>query len=74
MTPTTVGTENDGPPPGARWVQALAIVAIVAVVAIDAWGPSEFMSSRELYAVLGAAALGLSARDLIALIDAWRKR
>ncbi len=69
-TPQSVDHE---PPPAIPWIQALGIVALVAVIAIDAWGPPEFEVRREVYLLCGAAIIGLGPEQFIRLVQAWKK-
>ncbi len=73
-TPDSAPTATqDDTPPAVPWIQALGLVAVVAVIAIDAWGPPEFEVPREVYLLCGAAIIGLGPEQFIRLIAAWRK-
>lgn len=66
--------DDPRPPPAAvPWIQALGIVAVVVVAAIDALVP-EFEPPRELYAVLAAAIVGVGPEHLVRIVQAWRRR
>lgn len=62
------------PPPAVPWIQALALVVLVAVVAVDAFGPPDFSPPREIYALIGAAIIGLGPDSAVELVAAWRRK
>ena len=61
------------PPAAVPWIQALGIVATVAVVAIDAWGPPDFDPPWQLYLLFAAAIIGLDPETAVKMVTAWRK-
>lgn len=66
--------KDDPPAPAAiPFIQALGIIATLVLAAIDAFGPPDFSPPRELYALLGAAIVGLGPDQLVQLVKAWRK-
>lgn len=62
----------DEPPAAVPWIQALGIVAAVAVLAIDAWGPPDFDPPWQVYLLFGAAIISLGPEQAVRLVQAWR--
>lgn len=60
-------------PPAIPWIQALGIVAIVGVAALDSLGPPDFDPPVHLYFIIGAAIIGLGPEEVIRLLTIWKR-
>lgn len=67
----TAPTEDEAPP-AVPIIQALGIIATVAAMAIDAWGPPDFSPPWQIYLLFGAAIISLGPEQAIRLLQAWR--
>lgn len=65
--------EPDQRPAPVPWLQALGILATVALVWIDATNDG-FDPPREIYLLLGAAIIGLGPTDAYQLLREWRRK
>lgn len=63
---------DDVVPPAIPIIQALALLVLVAIVALDYLGGTDFSPPREAYAIVAAAILGLGPESAVRLANSLR--